>query len=143
MRPSSAVELITTAIFVVLLTSCARTPIEEIARNNIREKASSALEAYRRTIENTELNNRELVSKRLNEQMEGLYSLTWSADSKPIADIYLRDHVTTSGGFWGEQRTVSACVRYTWEDRGAEMMSIECPLAGPQSTHTDEQVQIP
>ncbi|WP_162943737.1 hypothetical protein [Arthrobacter celericrescens] len=131
------------AIFLLLLPSCARAPIDEIARNSIREKVNDALASYAHIVQSPDRGNRNLVGRRLNGQMPGLYSLTWSDDGRPLADIYLREHVTTSGGFFGEQWTASACVRYSYDGRSAAMKSIECPETGIQSTYTDERVTIP
>lgn len=77
------------------------------------------------------------------EALSGIYSLTWTADGVLVADLYLRDHLSTSGGFWAERRTVSACVRCTFSNGARAMRSINCPSTGPQSVHTDERVTIP
>lgn len=138
-----SIVLILTAFSVALLSSCMRPPIDELARNSIKEKAVEALESYTRIAQSTARESRDLVGTELSEEMPGMYSLTWSNEGWPLVDIYLRDHVTTSGGFWGEQWTASACVRYSHDGQTAGMKSTDCPDAGIQSTHTDERVVIP
>ena len=136
-------RLVLPAIFLLLLPSCARAPIDEIARKSIKEKASEALAIYAGIVQGHDRGNRNLVGRRLNAQMPGLYSLTWSDDGRPLADIYLTEHVTTSGGFFGEQWTASACVRYSHDGQSAKMKSVECPETGIQSARPDERVTIP
>lgn len=127
----------------LILTSCGGTPIEDIARSNIRAMADDALKRYRHVMENAEHGTHDVTSQQLGEVMPGLYSVTWATGIYPTAEVYLRDHVTTSGGFWGEQRTVSSCVRYTFDGKSAAMQSVECPSSGPPSEYTDERVNIP
>ena len=141
-RPKPS-QFILPAIFVLLLSSCVRPPIDEIARKSIREKANEVLASYARIVQAPDRGNRDLVGRRLNEQMPGLYSVTWSENGQPLADIYLSEHVTMSGGVWGGQWTASACVRYSHEALTAEMKSIDCPQVGVQSEHSDEWVTIP
>lgn len=130
-------------ISMVVLTSCARTPIEEISRKRLKDKANNALAIYSRILQDTDRDDRALLSQRLNAQLPGVYSVTWADDGQPLADIYLRDNVTVGSGFWAEHRTVSACIRYSYDTQSAAMKSIDCPATGIQSTHTDERVTIP
>jgi|GEM_PF-5376762 len=71
------------------------------------------------------------------------YSFGWEADGNFHADRYFREHLTTSGGWWAEQRTVSACVRYTAKPGGPVMASVACPDRLPFTERVDEQVTIP
>lgn len=140
-RAITIVVVMTT--MVVILPSCGRAPIEEIARNSIREKATKALATYTRILQDTAPGSSERVRQKLEEAMPGVYAVATPPGGRPTADIYLRDHVTTSGGFWGEQRTVNACVRYSYDQQAATMKSIDCPVTGPQSEYADEHVVIP
>lgn len=137
---ATTVVMMTT--FVVIITSCARAPIEEIARRSIQEKAKEALTTYSRIVQGTDPGSSDLVRK-LEEAMPGVYAVTPIPGGRPTADIYLRDHVTTSGGFWAEQRTVNACVRYSYDTQTATMKSIDCPTTGPPAEYADEHVAIP
>jgi hypothetical protein len=128
---------------VVISASCGRAPIEEIARNSIREKATKALATYTRILQDTAPGSSDLVRQRLQQALPGVYAVAAPPGGRPTVNIYLRDHVTTSGGFWGQQRTVKACVRYSYDNQAATMKSIECPTTGPQSEYADEHVVIP
>lgn len=128
------------AACVLLISSCERTSIEDIGRNSIRAKADDALKRYTHVMEAA--GPADMMRQRLEEVMPGLYSVTSTGDY-PTAEIYLRDHITTSGGFWGEQRTVSSCVRYTYDGQTASMHSVQCPSTGPPAEYTDERVTIP
>ena len=128
---------------VVTTTSCGRAPIEEIARNSLREKATTALATYTRILHDAAPGSSDVVRQKLEEAMPGVYAVATPSGGWPTADIYVRDHVTVSGGFWGEQRTVKACIRYSYDKQTATMKSLECPATGPQSEYADEQVTIP
>jgi len=127
----------------LLLSSCGGAPIEDTARSNIRAKADDALKRYGHIMENAEPGSPDVTRQRLEESMPGVYSVTSASENYPTAEIYLRDHVTTSGGFWGEQRTVSSCVRYSYDGKAASMRSVECPSSGPPAEFTDERVTVP
>lgn len=143
MKWRSVAVVAVTSLVMFVIVSCARTPIEEIARNSIREKAENALAIYIRVSKDTESSPPELVRQKMEEAMPGVYSVILAPGDPPMVDIYLRDHITTSGGFWGEQRTVSSCVRYSYDDQTADMKSIECPSTGPSAEYFDERVEIP
>lgn len=133
------------AASVLLIASCANPPIEEVARDSLRAKANDALNTFKQVMQSTDPASVDVMARRLEETMPGLYSVTSpQPGGYPEADIYLRDHVTISGGLGGgEQRTVSSCIRYSYEPPAASMHSIECPATGPQSEYTDERVTIP
>lgn len=128
---------------VLALVSCARPSIEELGRSAIRDKAAEAMDTFTFITTAVDSADRSELTRRLTANLPSTYSLTWTADGVLVNDLYLRDHLTTSGGFFGEQRTVSACVRYVFNDGERGMRSINCPSTGPQSVHTDEQVKIP
>lgn len=129
----------------LLATSCASAPIEEIARNNLRAKADDALKTFTQVVESTDPASVGVMTERLKEAMPGVYSvISPQSSGYPEVDIYLRDHVTLSGGLGGgQQRTVSSCIRYSYEPPTASMRSIECPATEPQSEYADERVTIP
>lgn len=132
------------AVVAVALTSCAGPSIEEMGRNAIREQANEAMEAFTHITSAVDPWDRSELTRRLTEQMPGSYSVVWTADGVLVNDSYLREHLTISGGLsGGKQRTVSACVRYTFIDGERAMRSINCPSTGPQSAYTDEQVTVP
>ncbi len=128
---------------VLALVSCARTSIEEQGRHAIRDKAAEAMDTFTFITTAVDPADRNELTRRLTGNLPSTYSVTWTADGVLVNDLYLRDHLTTSGGFWAEQRTVSACVRYTFNDGERAMRSINCPSTGPPSVHTDERVKVP
>jgi hypothetical protein len=131
------------AVLVLALTSCARTSIEEMGRQAIRVKAADAMETFTSIAAAAGAADRNELTRRLTANLSSTYSTAWTDAGALVNDVYLRDHLTTSGGFFGEQRTVSACVRYTFDHGQATMRSINCPSTGPQSEHTDERVTVP
>jgi hypothetical protein len=133
------------AVLAVVLTlvSCARTSIEEQGRRAIRDKAAEAMDIFTFITTAVDPADRSELKRRLTGSLPSTYSLTWTADGVLVNDLYLREHLTTSGGLFGEQRTVSACVRYTFDKGNRTMRSIHCPSTGPQSEYTDEQVTVP
>lgn len=132
------------AVAAVALTSCAGPSIEEMGRHAIREQANEAMEAFTHITSAVDPGDRSELTRRLTERLPSTYSLTWTADGVLVSDLYLREHLTISGGLsGGKQRTVSACVRYTFIDGERAMRSINCPSTGPQSAYTDEQVTVP
>lgn len=129
---------------VLALVSCAGPSIEEMGRNAIRADADAALATFTRITSDVDPADRGELTRRLTEQMPGSYSVVWTADGVLVNDSYLREHLTISGGLsGGKQRTVSACVRYTFNNGERAMRSINCPSTGPQSVHTDERVTVP
>lgn len=130
-------------VLVLALTSCARTSIEEMGRHAIRDKAADAMETFTSIATAADPADRSELTRRLTANLPSTYFTAWTNAGVLVNDVYLRDHLTTSGGFFGEQRTVSACVRYTFDQGHAAMRSINCPSTGPQSVHTDERVTIP
>lgn len=143
MMAGRARAVVAVAAVVLTLTSCARTSIEELGRSAIRDKAGEAMDTFAYITTAVDPADRSELTRRLTGNLPSTYSLTWTADGVLVADLYLREHLTTSGGFWAEQRTVSACVRYTYINGEQAMRSINCPSTGPQSVHTDERVSIP
>lgn len=129
---------------VLVLVSCAGPSIEEMGRHAIRAQANEAMEAFTHITSAVDPGDRSELTRRLTERLPSTYALTWTADGVLVNDLYLREHLTTSGGLsGGKQRTVSACVRYTLNDGDRAMRSINCPSAGPPSAYTDEQVTVP
>lgn len=142
MTARKARSAVAVAAVVFALVSCARTSIEEMGRHAIRDKAADAMETFT-SIATAADPDRSELARRLTANLPSTYFTTWTADDVLVNDVYLRDHLTTSGGFFGEQRTVSACVRYTFDHGHAAMRSINCPSTGPQSAYADERVEIP
>jgi hypothetical protein len=136
-RAAAVVIAVTLAV-----TSCARMSIEEMGRNAIRAHADTALATFTHLTSAMNPADRSELTRQLTEQLPGSYSVTLAEDGV-LVDIYLRAHLTTSGGFFGQQRTVSACVRYTSVKGERAMRSVNCPSTGPQSERTDERVTIP
>lgn len=130
-------------LFVLPLASCAGISIEEMSRNAIRESADEAMKTFARITSTVDPADRKELARRLREQLPSTYWLTWTEDGVLVNDLYFREHLTTSGGFFGQQRTVSACVRYTFADGARAMRSINCPSTGPQSEYADERVTVP
>lgn len=128
-------------LLVLTLTSCARPSIEEMGRSAIREMAAEGKDWFVRFAASTDTANRELVTSKL----EGLgdpYAFGWDPEGDFYTDHYYREHLTTSGGWWGEQRTVSACVRFEMELGAVIATSVDCPDESPFSDYTDEWVVL-
>lgn len=128
-------------LLVLAMTSCARPSIEEMGRTAIREKAAEGKDWFIKFTEATDTSNRDLVTSKL-EGIGDPYSFGWDAEGGFYTDHYYREHLTTSGGWWGEQRTVSACVRFEMESGAAIATSIDCPDVPPYSDYTDERVVV-
>lgn len=126
---------------VLTLTSCARPSIEEMGRTAIREKAAEGKDWFTRFTAATDTANRELVTSKL-EGLDDPYAFGWDSEGDFHTDHYYREHLTTSGGWWGEQRTVSACVRFEMELGSAIATSVDCPDEPPFSDYTDERVVV-
>lgn len=124
------------------LSSCARPSIEEMGQNAIRERAAEGMDWFTRFTTAIDTSDRERVRSRLL-GANVPYSFGWNADGNFFADRYYREHLTTSGGWWAEQRTVSACVRYTAQPGGPVMASVSCPDEPPFTDWVDEHVTIP
>ncbi len=71
------------------------------------------------------------------------HSYGWDADGNFFADRYYRRHLMTSGGWRAEERTVSACIRYTARLGGTDMALVNCPHEPPFTDRVDEHVTIP
>ena len=143
MRAHRARGAVAVLAVVLALVSCARPSIEELGRSAIRDKAAEAMDTFTSITTAVDSADRSELTRRLTANLPSTYSVAWTADGVLVNDLYLRDHLTTSGGFWAEQRTVSACVRYSFNDGERAMRSINCPSTGPASVHTDERVKIP
>ena len=127
---------------IVVLSSCAAPSIEEMGRNAIREKAAEGKDWFSRFAAATDTSNRELVASKLESQILRPYAFGWDPDGDFYTEHYYREHLTTSGGWWGQQRTVSACVRYEMESGSAIATSVDCPDKPPFSDYTDEWVVV-
>ncbi|BCW41668.1 hypothetical protein StoSoilB3_32030 [Arthrobacter sp. StoSoilB3] len=129
-------------VILVALSSCARPGIEELGRSTIRDRAAEGMDWFIGFTAATDTSDRDAVSSKL-QGNSVTYSFGWEADGNFHADRYFREHLTTSGGWWAEQRTVSACVRYTAKPGGPVMASLACPDRLPFTERVDEQVTIP
>jgi hypothetical protein len=129
-------------VILVALSSCARPGIEELGRSAIRDRAAEGMDWFIGFTAATDTSDRDAVSSKL-QGNSVTYSFGWEADGNFHADRYFREHLTTSGGWWAEQRTVSACVRYTAKPGGPVMASVACPDRLPFTERVDEQVAIP
>jgi hypothetical protein len=129
-------------VIALALTSCARPSIEEMGRTAIREKAAEGKDWFIRFTAATDTTDRELVDSKLEGQILGHYAHGWDYDGDFYTDHYYREHLTTSGGWWGEQRIVSACVRFELEPGSAIATSVDCPDEPPFSDYTDEWVVV-
>ena len=111
---SRSVKLAAVLALVLVMTSCARASIEEMGRNAIREEAAKGKDWFIRFTAATDTADRDLVASRLGDLNVNRdpYAFGWDTEGNFHMDHYYREHLTTSGGFWGEQRTVSACVRF-------------------------------
>jgi hypothetical protein len=129
-------------LLVLAMSSCAAPSIEEMRRNAIREQAAEGKAWFTWFAETTDTSNRELVASKLEGQSFGHYAHGWDPDGDFYTDHYYREHVTTSGGWWGQQRTVSACVRHEMELGSAIATSVACPDEPPFSGYTDEWMVV-
>ncbi|WP_436065469.1 hypothetical protein [Arthrobacter sp. LjRoot14] len=126
---------------VLLIASCARPSIEKMGRSAIREKAAEGRDWFVKFTVATDVGNRALVASKL----KGLgdpYAFGWDPEGDFFTDHYYREHLTTSGGWWGEQRTVSACVRFEMNLGSVISTSIDCPDEPRFSEYTDEWVVV-
>lgn len=131
-------------LLTLTLTSCTRPSIEEMGRNSIRQDAAEGKDWFTRFTAATDTANRELVASRPGDLSGNRdpYAFGWDSEGDFHTDHYYREHLTTSGGFWDEHRTVSACVRFEMELGSAIATSIACPDRPPFSDHTDERVVV-
>ncbi|MFJ4262293.1 hypothetical protein ACIPYU_07605 [Paenarthrobacter nicotinovorans] len=130
-----------TAILLAL-SSCARPGIEELGRIAIRDRAADGMAWFSGFTSAADSSDRDGVRSRL-QGNDIAYSFDWDADGNFYADRYYREHLTTSGGLWAEQRTVSACVRYTAKPGGPIMESVACPDEPPFTERIEEHVTVP
>ena len=129
-------------VILLALSSCARPGIEELGRSAIRDRAAEGMDWFIGFTAATDTSDRDAVRSKL-QGSSVTYSFGWEADGNFHADRYFREHLTTSGGWWAEQRTVSACVRYTAKPGGPVMASVACPDRLPFTERVDEQVTSP
>jgi hypothetical protein len=113
-----------------------------MGQSTIRERAAEGMDWFTGFTAAIDTSDRDRVRSRL-QGATAPYSFGWDADGNFFADRYYREHLTTSGGWWGEQRTVSACVRYTAKPGGPVMASVACPDEPPFTDRVDEHVTIP
>lgn len=123
------------------MSSCAAPSIEEMGRNAIREQAAEGKAWFTRFTAATDTTNRVLVASKLEGQGDP-YAYGWDSNGDFYTQHYYREHLTTSGGWWAKQRTVSACVRFELESGSAIATSIDCPDGPPYSYYTDEWVLV-
>jgi hypothetical protein len=71
------------------------------------------------------------------------YDVGWDDDGNFHADVYFSENLTITSGWFGEQRTVSACIRYTAAEDGPTMTSIARLDEPPYNRKADEQVTVP
>lgn len=135
-------KLCCSIITLIALSSCAQPSIEEMGRNTIRERAAEGVDWFTQFTADIDTSKRDQVRSRL-EGANVPHAFGWDADGNFFADRYYREHLTTSGGWWAEQRTVSACVRYTANPGGPVMASVACPDEPPFTDRVDEHVTIP
>jgi hypothetical protein len=81
-------------------------------------------------------------------KLEGLgnpydFGFGWDSEGDFYTDHYYREHMTTSGWWGGEQRTVSACVRFEMASGQVTGASVDCPDKRPYSDYVDEWVTVP
>ncbi|WP_144659217.1 hypothetical protein [Paenarthrobacter nicotinovorans] len=124
------------------LSSCAGPGIEELGRSAIRDRAEEGMDWFTGFTSAGDASDRDAVRSRL-QGTNIAYTYGWDPDGNFYADRYYREHLTTSGGLWAEQRTVSACVRYTEKPGGPVMESVACPDEPPFTERVDEQVTVP
>lgn len=134
-------KLAAAGTLLLTISSCAAPTIEEMGRSAIRERAAEGKDWFFRFTAATDTANRELVTSSL-EGQSGPNTFVWGSDGDFYAEHYYREHLTTSGGWWGKQRTVSACVRYEMELGSAIATSVDCPDEPPFANYTDEWVVV-
>lgn len=141
---SRSLKLAAALALVLVMTSCATPSIEEMGRNAIREEAAKGKDWFTRFTAATDTADRDLVASRLGDLNDNRdpYAFGWDAEGNFHTDHYYREHLTTSGGFWGEQRTVSACVRFEGHLGSVIATSIDCPDEPRFSDYTDEWVVV-
>ena len=139
---SRVLKLAVTGTLLLTLASCAAPSIEELARSAIREQAAEGKAWFTRFTAATDTTDRELVSSKLDGQSFGRYAYGWDPDGDFYTEHYYREQLTTSGGWWGQQRTVSACVRFEMELGSVIATSVDCPDEPPFSDYTDEWVVV-
>ncbi|CAM3260871.1 hypothetical protein PSET11_01716 [Arthrobacter ulcerisalmonis] len=130
------------AIMVALGLAGCRPSIDDIARSAIRDQATEALPWFTHVVSTNDTSDRILMATKMNAGGAHVYDFGWEEDVF-YADLYFEEHVTTSGGLFGEQRTVNACVRYTDQPEGPVTASIDCPDRAPYNRTVDEHVPIP
>lgn len=140
-RTARPVRAAAALLLLLGLSSCARASIEDMGRNSIRDKADEAMETFTRITATIDAGDHSGLARSIS-QVLPVYEQGWDDNGDLFADLYFRDHLTTSGGFFGEQRTVNACVRYTSTTTGHTMTSIDCPTTGPQAEYADEHITI-
>ncbi|WP_309076508.1 hypothetical protein [Paenarthrobacter sp.] len=128
-------------VIVLALTSCAAPNIEETGRNAIREKAAEGKDWFIRFTAFTDTSDRDLVASKL-EGPGNPYTFGWDSNGDFFTEHYYREHLTTSGGWWAKQRTVSACVRFRLKSGSSTATSVDCPDGPPFSDYTDEWVVV-
>ena len=75
MKYRAATIAVMVMTMVVTTTSCGRAPIEEIARNSLREKATTALATYTRILHDAAPGSSDVVRQKLEEAMPGVYAV--------------------------------------------------------------------
>jgi hypothetical protein len=138
LKPAAAACL----LLVLTLSSCAGPSTEEMGRNAIREKAAEGKAWFTEFTSATDTANRVLVTSKL-EGLGNPYDFGWDAEGDFYTDHYYREHLTTSGGWWGEQRTVGACVQFAVASGQVTSASVDCPDKRPYSDYVDERVTVP
>lgn len=127
---------------ILALASCATPSIEEMGRSAIRDKAAEGKDWFTKFAAATDTTDRELVASKLEDGSFGHYAYGWDPDGDFYTEHYYREHLTTSGGWWAKQRTVSACVRFEMELGSVIATSVDCPDKPPFSDYTDEWVVV-
>ncbi|WP_324642371.1 hypothetical protein [Pseudarthrobacter sp. LT1] len=122
-------------------SSCAAPSIEEIGRAAIRERSAEGKAWFTRFVEATDTSDKGLMASKL-EGLRDPYAYGWDAEGDFYTLHYYREHVTTSGGWWGKQRTVSACVRFERDLGSVTGTSVACLAGPPYSDYTDEWVVV-
>lgn len=138
---SRVLKLAVAQILVLAMSSCAGPSIEEMGRNAIRQKSAEGKDWFTRFIAATDTSNEVLVASKLR-GLSDPYTYGWDSEGNFYTDHYYREHLTTSGGWWAEQRTVSACVRFEISLGSVIATSIDCPDRPPFSDYTDERVAV-
>lgn len=138
---SRVLKLAVAMALVPLTASCAGPSIEELGRSAIRAKAAEGKDWFVRFTAASDVGNRVLVASKLDGRGDP-YAYGWDAEGDFFTDHYYREHLTTSGGWWGEQRTVSACVRFEMNLGSVISTSIDCPDEPRFSEYTDEWVVV-